>query len=429
MQIRLLPCHLLFFVTLFLSKKSCTGFVIGRSSRASTQIKTTSAAGISINKDDDQDQTTQTTQKLIQIFDNVFSSYACEELTYLTQDHSTRGNDGSSIFVRPPYNNDKPLSPIEHAIDSYLSAIGDTTHKVEYWSRDEYINIEAHADIDEEQLEDDNELRCPKIGHVLYLEVKDELRGPTCVFPTKRIGWDNLHDESANDDETKVDVTEVVDVVTVPAIQGRVLRFPGNAMHSVPCPAHRWLLDEKEERLLRDEEKDCQEEDGDNDDDDNYEEFFDDDEDDDEEIERAVLLFNTWPDTEPGPRGVSGDYVTGSLPEGIELSEEDSLSFFQSEEAQRLVEWEEEYGTDAEEIRCNPMDQWDGIKINSISCSKDSNNEAPQEVRVGLMGRQNRRLHPNKSVKLFGPLEGMRQALADESLPTLIQLSTAKESK
>mmetsp|Transcript_1729 Transcript_1729/g.2481 ORF Transcript_1729/g.2481 Transcript_1729/m.2481 type:complete len:435 (-) Transcript_1729:111-1415(-) len=400
---------------------ACTGFTVGigssiaaraNSNRYSTQIY---GHGSSIEKQKkDHDDKENGSDMSIHVFDNVFSPYACEELMYLSRDHSTRGNDGSSVFVRPPHNH-RPLTPIEHAIDSFLSSLGDSTQKVEYWSRDEYMNIDVHADIDEEQLEDDNELRCPQMAHVLYLEVKNDLRGPTCIFPTKRMGWNSFSgntncDEGENTDETNVDL------VTVPAVLGRVLRFPGNAMHSVPRPAHRWLLSKDEERCLREEEMN----DGDRELDDCYE---DEDEDEDEEVERAVLLFNTWADNEPAPKGVNGDYISGSLPEGIELSEEDSLAFFQSEEARQLLEWEEDYGASAENIRCNPMHQWKSINVKDTGCYDKTYNEAAKEIlRIGLMGKQNRRLHDNKFVNLSGRSDIVKKALCEENTPNLIRL-------
>ena len=42
---------------------------------------------------------------------------------------------------------------------------------VEYWSRSQYINLDAHADIDENTLKDEGVLRCPRHGHVLYLQI------------------------------------------------------------------------------------------------------------------------------------------------------------------------------------------------------------------------------------------------------------------
>ena len=352
----------------------------------------------------------------IQVFDNVFSSYACEELIYLTRDHSERGNDGSSVFTRPP-NNDKPLTPIEHAIDSFLISINDATKKVEYWSRDEYINIDAHADIDEEQLEDDDMLRCPQMGHVLYLEVEEGLKGPTCVFPSKRFGWGKRYEYDVDSEE------EEVEMVIVPAVKSRVLRFPGNAMHSVPCPPNRWLLSKDEEGELRQEEEekenDCENE---HDIEDDYfeEDYDDDDELDNDDVERSVLLFNTWPDDEPSPKGVNGDYVTGSLPEGIELSEVDALSFLKSEEAQRLTEWNNEYGLDAEKLRCNTRQQWECIEIESANCDYNTGVDSGS-VRIGLMGNQNRRLWKKKFVNLLVANGVMETALTQESQPTLIK--------
>lgn len=57
---------------------------------------------------------------------------------------------------------------------------------VEYWSRSQYINLDAHADIDENTLKDEGVLRCPRHGHVLYLQIVN-CDGVTCEEeePTK----------------------------------------------------------------------------------------------------------------------------------------------------------------------------------------------------------------------------------------------------
>ena len=338
----------------------------------------------------------------IQVYDNVFSNFACEELSYLSEDHSRRGNDGSSIFTRPP-NNEKPLTPLEHAIDSFLSTIGDLTMKVEYWSRDEYINIDTHSDIDEEQLLNENIIRCPKMGHVLYLEVEDELKGPTCVFPTKQYGWDSLQNQMIKD----------VELVTVPAVKGRVLRFPGNAMHAVPCPTTRWLLKSKDQQQLSHEENIkvdvCND----------IEDF------DDDFGERSVLLFNTWPDDEPGPRGVNGDYMNGSLPEGISLNEEDANSFFHSEQARVLAEWEEEYGTNAEKIRCNEKGDWNEVDIVNV---QSIDTEEYKGLEIKLMGKESRRLHPNQFATLNGPHTFLENALRHDKQPFSFQLQEEEKA-
>eukprot|EP00594_Rhizosolenia_setigera_P009809 CAMPEP_0178954102 /NCGR_PEP_ID=MMETSP0789-20121207/8798_1 /TAXON_ID=3005 /ORGANISM="Rhizosolenia setigera, Strain CCMP 1694" /LENGTH=160 /DNA_ID=CAMNT_0020635455 /DNA_START=20 /DNA_END=502 /DNA_ORIENTATION=+ len=63
----------------------------------------------------------------VQVYDNIFSTYACEELSYLSQEHSeNRGSDGSSVFSRSSKSDissssssgRKEMTPIEHAIES-----------------------------------------------------------------------------------------------------------------------------------------------------------------------------------------------------------------------------------------------------------------------------------------------------------------------
>lgn len=343
---------------------------------------------------------------LVHVYENAFSLESCEILHYLADEHYGRTNDGSSFFIRPPHN-DKPLTPIEHAIDSALTELGDHTKRVEYWSRDEYMNIDAHADIDEAMLEDEGVVRCPQVGHVLYLKVKSGLHGPTCVFPKERKGW-GLKEENGEGRNK--------DLVVVPAVVGRLLRFPGSAMHAVPNPPDRWLLSLQEEMELRKQEEDCENEE--NEDDEEWDDGDEDNEDDEEEIERSVLLFNTWPDDEPGPRGVNGDIATGALPEGIEISEEDAAAYLKSQEADILREWEEEFGPNGEEIRCNPFSDWSPLNIKCV-CSENSSHKG---INVSLMGRENRRFYPKRYAELVGPREEMRNAVKQDTRVSVISL-------
>ena len=222
------------------------------------------------------------------------------------------------------------------------------------------MNIDLHADIDETMLEDEEILRCPSVGHVLYLQVQKGLKGPTVVFPLEHIGWGatSTNDDGMDMEEHETTTTQTrheKEAVIVPAVEGRILRFPGSAMHGVPKPPNRWAMSKEEERKLREGEAKCEHED---------DEWMDDDEDEyvEEEVERSVLLFNTWADDGPPPMGVTDDYATGALPEGIELSEEDAASFLQSQESRLLKEWEEDYGPNGERVRCNPRHEW----INSM---------------------------------------------------------------
>ncbi len=348
----------------------------------------------------------------VQVYENTFSSSACEMLHYLTVEHNERTNDGSSFFTRPPHN-DRPLTPLEHAMDSALIEIGDETKRVEYWSRDEYMNIDAHADIDEAMLEDDAVIRCPLVGHVLYLQVKEGLHGPTCVFPGERTGW-GLDEHKAEDVKK--------DLVIVPAVEGRLLRFQGSAMHAVPNPVDRWLMNKQDEKTLREKEDKCEEDDEEVwlDDDD-----FDDDDFEDDDVERSVLLFNTWPDDEPGPRGVNGDIATGALPEGIELSEEDANAFLESQEAQILSEWENRYGENSQRIRCNPFSQWESVEVRHLNKNDlhDSTEDYLGRVNVSLMGMKNRRLYPKKYAALKGPIQDIKNALGEDTNVSIASLT------
>lgn len=318
----------------------------------------------------------------IQIFENAFIPDACDAIHRLAVEHCTRTENGSSIFLRPPHNN-KPLSPLEHAIDSALMSMGDTTKLVEYWSRSDHLDIETHADIDESMLEYDGVVRCPLMGHVLYLQIKEGLLGPTCVFPDETKGW-NLEKKQ----ETPL--------MIVPAVQGRILRFPGNAMHAVPKPHYRWLVEDQE-------------------DDDDYDDYDDEwinekdhDSEEVDDIERSVLLFNTWPDDEPGPEGIQVDNPFDSIPDGIEIEEEDVAPLIISQETYNSV-------------TCNPFDEWKLAEIQKKNIRVDNNGNLGM-LHVPLMGRRERRFYADKVAKMIGPIETLSISLEEPRLASLILL-------
>lgn len=64
----------------------------------------------------------------------------------------------------------------------------------------------------------------PDKGHVLYVQVGTNIRGPTCLFANATCRGDLLRQNS-------------VELVTVPALPGRLLQFRGNVLHAVPRPA------------------------------------------------------------------------------------------------------------------------------------------------------------------------------------------------
>jgi hypothetical protein len=350
----------------------------------------------------------------VQVFDNVVSPVVANVLHYLAFEQSLRSNGDTCLFVRPPYNT-KPLTPLEHFIDSVLTTsetpASADCRVVEYWSREEYMNIKAHVDIDENALHY-GRLDCPEASHILYLSVQDGLKGPTCIFPTEKGSWTTA---------TTTDKEGVVNLITVPAVPGRMVKLPGNAMHAVPCPPTRWLLGKEDERtltLLEDEEEDSwDDEEEDEEDDEEAEDDEDgkaeelDDEDDEDEIERSVLLFNTW--AGDGPQGVKGDYAD-IWPDGIGLDNGNS-------KAKVLVEeWQEDYGISAERIHCLPKSDWKETFV--YEADEEASSSSKEQLRIPLMGDGTRRGVPNETVVLQVPVGALQDAVDQESRATRLRL-------
>ena len=354
----------------------------------------------------------------VKIYDNVLSVDTCELLDELAQEYEENrgGIHGSSIFYRRDTNNNmegKYITPIEHALHSILTAIGDNNTIVEYWSRQEYMNLDVHSDIDEVELEDDGKLRYPQYGHVLYLQVDNDLRGPTCIFPTQLGKWENSSGEGGE---------ERCPLITVPAVQGRVVRFPGSAMHAVPKPSTRWF--------------------GFNDDDENNidSDYDDDDDDDDNDVDtRSVILFNTWKDR--GPRGVTEDSITGELPEGIEIDidgsaiDVDSNDNYQEQQiAQQIADWEEEYGRNCKDLWCNERTHWKDVSIRTVepvdeNCSGVCNTYS--SIRIPLMGSKSRRIHSQKYQTNIQAPTNLKSLLEEEKYQpyiSLLKFSTTPDS-
>jgi hypothetical protein len=388
----------------------------------------------------------------ISVYDNVIGPSTCRTLHTLTQQHTRRSHDGSSLFHRGPK---QKLTPIENVLDSILRQLNDTSPMVEYWSRSQYMNLDAHADIDEDTLKEEGVLRCPRHGHVLYLQIaassdnmngnensgyeaatvaattisdeeKQSRMGPTVVF-NRKVAWGSVtprtvhsgdlnsnfgaasHNSPENrkervqeyivdvenywDEETKrqyglldndkdAQDTDGDKMAIVPAVNGRLLRFDGEAFHCVPKPPDRFLFsgDELTAFLEKDCEEDCEDDD-----------YWDDEDDDDLEREdlsqqRSVILFNTWPAGSSGPRGVLPDCVVEAVPDGIVLDEDDSASVEDERLAEQWKNWQDEYGPDAEKLYCNPADDWKLCIVDSL----DGGDETC-EITVPLMGNPTRR--------------------------------------
>jgi len=188
---------------------------------------------------------------LVKVYDRVFDVAACAELH---RSASARGL-GHALYTRAH----GPRLPLEHAFESYLASIGDGAPVVEYWSRQEWRHIEAHRDVDEALAAGGGPQRCPEHGHVMYLRVGEKVRGPTCVWEPG-------------------DSSSFGALTSVPAVEGRVLRFAGDLQHAVPRPMDVWLSPFTVSQSGRA-----------------------------EDFVRSVVLFNTWPDASAPPLNVECD--------------------------------------------------------------------------------------------------------------------------
>ena len=152
------------------------------------------------------------------------------------------------------------------------------------------------------------------------------------------------------------------------------------------------------------------------------EDYDDDDDDDDETVEeRSVILFNTWADQ--GPRGLTRDYMSGSLPDGIEVEDEEDLSTSLTWQEQQRAEWEGDYGVNCESLWCNPMSQWEPVDFLVVEeASSTSENAATIPVTVSLMGKKQRRLHPKTYIPLQAPLQ-LQAGLEHDKQPMVFKLS------
>jgi hypothetical protein len=238
---------------------------------------------------------------------------------------------------------------------------------VEYWARQEWRHIEAHADVDENlakvqdaasgTAEEKETFRYPEKGHVLYLDVGSNVQGPTCLFPRRSSGGDLLRSTvqstSENDSTTTnvdVDTTgAMVELVTVPAVSGRLLQFDGRTLHAVPRPADLWLLPFVKGAPQFEPAS---------------------------EWGRSVILFNIWPSSAPPPLDVPF-YNPSNTPSDEGMMERHIPHPFSSWIPQFVNEFEE----------C--LDDDDATAI-----------EYSQSTKVWLLGNERRRDYAGRTLKL-----------------------------
>ena len=319
----------------------------------------------------------------IQVFDNVLDTTTAAKL----HESAKVVGLGHRVFARPL----KPggvYNPIERALDSILLEMnggdneGDTTY-VEYWARQEWRSIEAHADVDEFRAKEEDAsseapdfaalgpdgYRYPTFGHVLYLQVGSEVRGPTCVWPGRRSAGELLKKVGDNDEgdqtcESSQDADQI-ELLIVPAQGGRLLRFPGSALHAVPRPHNLWFLPFVMGSAVHEPV---------------------------EEYGRSVILFNVWEDE--APKGVSlnsGDGHSGDDPTK---------------------------GSD-DKVQCIAKSDW---ITNEIQDTGKENDETKAAKIWLLGGNERRRDHPMRTIKMSAPA-ATQDALAEQSIVSRVWIS------
>jgi hypothetical protein len=266
------------------------------------------------------------------------------------------GGMGHRVFTRPLSGNN---GQIEVALDDILTKLEDDSKYVEYWTRQEWRSIEAHADVDEflakkEDAHEDAGFRYPRNGHVLYLQVGTEVRGPTCVFPDRVSGGDLVRPDGKS-----------VDLVTVPAVPGRLLRFEGSYLHAVPRPTDLWFL-----KFVKGSPQFTPE----------------------EEWGRSVILFNTWHESPP-----------------MDVPIDDTVALD---------------AADAEKSLSTDRSQWNlafTLGEDDDVCTEEAGSQEVLPAKIWLLGNERRRDFRMRTLKLAAT-ERAREALQEESLVNRLTL-------
>lgn len=251
--------------------------------------------------------------------------------------------------------------------------------------------IEAHADVDESLAKvHDKDMpsieerkakypstfhkqsggyRYPTHGHVLYLQIGRDVKGPTVVFPGCSSGGDLYSKECTNNDSFD-NISKTVQMISIPAVSGRLLRFNGKDIHAVPRPHDLWLLP------FVSGSADFEPED---------------------QWGRSVILFNVWPGEEASPLDVPLNAPSNVMDCSTELE------------------------------LCNKYFDWESVPISQPREDLEPTDaNAKQSVKVWLVGNERRRDYPMRTVPLLCPERGgqdvVRDALAEGSKVTELWL-------
>lgn len=323
----------------------------------------------------------------VQVFDDVLSKTSANTL----HESAKAVGLGHRAFARP-LKADGVYNAIERVLDGILLEMdgdkSDGTTYVEYWTRQEWRSIEAHADVDEFRAKEEDAsseapsiaamgtdgFRYPKFGHVLYLQVGSQVSGPTCVWPDRKSGGDLLKkgtDCSSGGDQTCAETScqdDKIELLIVPAKCGRLLRFPGSALHAVPRPHNLWFLPFVMGSAV-------------------YEPY--------ESWGRSVILFNIW--ESESPKGVSLNTGEGHVGDDTNTYE----------------------GGSADNVQCNAKSYW---KANQIQDVGHKDNDEAKAAKIWLLGNERRRDHPMRTIKLSAS-GATQDALAEEAVVSRVWMS------
>ena len=294
-----------------------------------------------------------TTIPLVRVYDNVLTSDTADWL----HKECTLWNNDDVVFVFPLKHPEQHtaivrfLNQLLHQLYPNASAFSsddDENHDnhddddnnnnngngspmfyVEFWKRPKWYHILAHADMDEgweKQLhEDEHEhkdenrhasslgypFKHPETGHVLYLKVGTKVQGPTVVWNVTQGG--NFFEEHNHMHHQRQ--YESSEMIVVPAVEGRLLKFRGDLLHGVPRPAnvfwtHDWYHEERHEPI--------------------------------EDFQRSVLLFNTW-------RIDKGKLIDYDVLNGTTAATSTTTN---------------KHNIPTQQPQCNPKERWNEVLVN-----------------------------------------------------------------
>lgn len=192
---------------------------------------------------------------MVQVFENIFQ----DDTLKLVDVRARAGGLGHTVYNRM----EPPRTEVEKAIEACLNAVEDKSRYVDYWWRDEWINIDFHRDVDEGLAREKRIIRCPNHAHVLYLQVGHLVQGPTVILMeseseietmnqaisiqttssikpspngTCMTQSDSSKQQTSTSSISSLHPKIVSDMAIVAAKSGRLLRFRGDLAHGVPRP-------------------------------------------------------------------------------------------------------------------------------------------------------------------------------------------------